>query len=463
MRKGGSIKNSPFPGDLTRRMTALLRPLLACAVFALAASPAVAQISFTSAIDLALKNSPKVQAAEAAAAKAQAALEGARDVYIPTLAGGSGLGYSYGFPVGQPSIFNFTSQSLLFNFSQRDYIRAARAALNAANLALKDARQAVAEDAAITYIALDRDTQRQAAFSQQSGYANRLVEIVQERLNAGQDTAIGLTTARLTAAQIHLAALRADDDTATNQTHLAHLIGLPAQGLTVISSSIPVIADPATSTTTSLPATSPAVEAAYATAHSKSLIAFGDARYLWRPQIAFAAQYNRYAKYNNYDLYYKRFQHNNAGIGIEITLPIFDAAHRAKARESAADAVRAQHDADQARDEFLEGRVKLEHSTAELAAEAQVATLDQQLAQQQLDAMLIEINSGTGDPNKPQMSPKDEALARIAERTKFLAVIDAKFQMRQAEINLMRQTGQLESWLKSAAGAPPTASATANP
>ena len=451
MKRHHMMCGSRLRASLSRTVLFLL---LTCGVWTLAAAPAAAQISFTTAVDLALKSNPKVLAAEAAAAKAQAALEGAKDVYIPSLVGGSGLGYSYGFPVGQPSIFNFTSQSLLFNFSQRDYVRAARAALDAANLALKDAREAVAEDAAITYIALDRDTAREAALDDQSGYAKRLVEIVQERLDAGQDTAIGLTTARLTAARIRLAKLHAGDDTETDLEHLAHLTGLPARGLSIAGSSIPMISAPIDSTSAQAPLTSPAVDAAYATAHAKSLIAFGDARYLWRPQIFFAAQYNRYTKYNNYDLYYKNFQHNNAGIGIEIQLPIFDAARRAKARESAADAVRAQYEADEARDQFLEGRKKLEHATAELAAQTEVATLDQQLAQQQLDALLVQLKSGTGNPNGPQMTPKDEALSRIAEREKFLAVLDAKFQTHRAEINLMRRTGGLETWLKSVAADP---------
>lgn len=429
----------------------------------MAATPAVAQISFTSAIDLALKNSPKVQAAEAAAAKAQAALEGARDVYIPTVTGGMGLGPpSYGFPLGQPSLFNITSQSLVFSFSQQDYIRAARAALTAANLTLKDARQAVAEDTAITYLALDRDTQRQTALDEQAGYAARLVSIVEERLNAGQDTAMGLTTARLTSAQIRLAALRASDQTSIDQDHLARLIGLPSQGLTISSSSIPSFTTHSDESTGYVAGINPAVDAAYAAAQSKRQIAFGDARYLWRPQISFAAEYSRFAEFNNYQAYYLHFQQNNASIGIQINLPIFNAAHKAKARESAAEAVQAQHEADQARDNFLEGRQKLEHATAELAAQAEVAALDQQLAQQQLDAMLVELKSGTGNPNAPQMSPKDEELARIAERTKFLALIDAKFQMHQAEINLMRQTGQLESWLRSAASGEST-SVSANP
>jgi hypothetical protein len=61
------------------------------------------------------------------------------------------------------------------------------------------------------------------------------------------------------------------------------------------------------------------------------------------------------------------------------------------------------------------------------------------------------LNAGTGNLSGVQMTPKDEQTSRIAEREKFLAVLDAGFQMRQAQINLMRQTGDLETWLKSAA------------
>ena len=438
-------------------MTRLLRLLVASCAFALVVTPAVAQISFTTAVDLALKNSQKVQMAEADAAKAQAVLEQAKDVYIPTLSGGSGLGWSYGFPLGQPSVFNFTSQSLVFSFSQKDYIRAAEASLNAADLALRDARQAVAEDAAVTYLALDHDQQRQAVLGEQTGFAAKLVSIVQNRLDAGQDTPIDLTTAKLSAAQIRLARLRAEDESAADQAHLARLTGLPAQGLTVIPSSIPEIAPQTEDTAGEAPLTSPGVESAYAIAKAKQQTAFGDSRYLWRPQVYFVAQYSLFAKFNNYDQFYQHFQYNNAGIGVDIRLPIFDRVQRAKAHESAADAVRAQHEADAARDQFFEGRLKLRHVTAELAARTEVAVLDQQLAQQQLAVMEVQLKSGTGNPSGPPMTPKDEQLSRIAERDKFLAVLDAEFQVRQAQINLMRQTGELEPWLKAAAQSqPPT-------
>src|SRR5882757_1038966 len=197
-------------------MSLSVRLFLALCTLTLYCTPARAQISFTSAIDLALRNSPRVLLAQADVDKARAQLSESRDVYIPSVVGGSGLGYSYGFPVGQPSIYNFSAQSLVFNFSQHDYIRAARAGLEAANLALMEARQAVAEDAAVTYLALDRDLQRQNALLEEGHSATRLVSIVQDRLDAGQETPIDLTTAKLTNAQIRLVSLRGDDETDTD-------------------------------------------------------------------------------------------------------------------------------------------------------------------------------------------------------------------------------------------------------
>lgn len=408
------------------------------------------QISLTAAVDLALRSSPRVQMAQADVDKAQAVLSETRDVYIPNLVGGSGLGYSYGFPVGQPSIFNFTAESLVFNAQQRSYLRGAREGLVAANYALMDVRASVAEDTVLTYIALDRDRRRAAALKEQSGFAGKLVRIVQDRLDAGEDTTINLTTVRLTGAQIRLSALRTDDDTALDRAHLASLTGLPGDTLETVPGSIPLIprADPDALSPGAAPS-SPGIEAAFANARAKRAVAFGDSHYILRPQVIFAAQYNRFAKYNNYDLYYRNFQHNNAGIGVQINLPLFDEGKRAKGRESAADAVHAERDAVIQQRQYIEGRQRAQRSTLELAARTEIAELDQELAQQQLDAMLVQVqNAG---PSGPPLTPKDEQNSRIAEREKVLSVIDARFQMRQAEINLLRQTGGLETWLKSIA------------
>jgi outer membrane protein TolC len=438
-------------------MIRILRLCIACSAFASAVAPAYAQISFSTAVALALKSNPKVLMAQADVDKAVATVQQLRDAYIPNVVGGSGLGPpSYGFPLGQPSIFNLTAQSLVFSYSQRDYLRAANAALDAAKFNLKDIREGVAEDTVITYLALDRDMQRQAALRQQQGFADHLVTIVQERLDAGQDTPIDLTASKLTAAQIRLACLRAEDETIADQAHLARLIGLPAQALGTNSDSVPAIPTISPDITPTTQITSPAVDSAYAMARSKRETAFGEARYLWRPQIAFEAQYSRFAKFNNLQDYYFRFQQNNAALGLQITVPLFDTVHSAKARESAADAAHYEHEADMIRDQFFDSRLRARHTAAELSARAEIATLDQQLAQQQLDIMLVQLKSGTGNLSGPQMSPKDEQTARITEREKFVTLLNANFEAQQAEINLLRTAGELESWIAAAVRAQPS-------
>jgi outer membrane protein TolC len=304
---------------------------------------------------------------------------------------------------------------------------------------------------------------RQAALQQQQGFADRLVIIVQARLDGGQDTPIDLTTSRLNAAQVRFARLRAEDETNADRAHLARLVGLPAQALGTTSDSIPAFPATSPELNGSTPITSPAVESAYAVARSKRQTAFGDARYLWRPQVYFQGQYSRFAKYTNIQDYYLRFQQNNAAVGVQITIPLYDMAHRAKERESAADAARAQHEADSIRDQFFDSRIRARHTAAELSARAEIATLDQQLAQQQLEVMLVQLKAGSGNLSGPQMTPKDEQTARIAEREKFVALLNANFEAQQAAIGLLRATGELEAWISAATQTQPAPSPTAAP
>jgi hypothetical protein len=129
-----------------------------------------------------------------------------------------------------------------------------------------------------------------------------------------------------------------------------------------------------------------------------------------------------------------------------------DKLKQAKGRETAADASHALHEAQNAQITALDGQSRLRHSITELEAQGEVAALQQQVAQQQLDILRLQLQAG--NPDGPQMTPKDEQNALIAERDKYLGVLDATFQLRQAEIRLIRQMGELETWLKSSASAP---------
>ena len=134
------------------------------------------------------------------------------------------------------------------------------------------------------------------------------------------------------------------------------------------------------------------VKAAYASARSKLYTSFGDARQNNRPTFGFGGEYNRYAKFNNYNEYYLRFQHNNFNVGIQITLPLFDATRKAKAKGSGAEAVQATAEADQLRDQAGEQILQLQKSVTELSAQEQVAELQNELAQDQLDAITTQLH-----------------------------------------------------------------------
>jgi outer membrane protein TolC len=409
-----------------------------------------------SAVDLALKSNPRVRLAQADVDKSTAILKESKDVYIPAITVGSGLGWSYGYPLGQPSVINATLQGVVLSWSQRDYIRAARLGLQAAVLNVNDARASVEEDTVVTYLALDRDLAREQALDEQLARAEQLVTIVTDRLNAGIDTSVDLTQAKLTAAQIRLNYLNAQDERALDQLRLAHLIGLPSTDLTTTQDSIPQLGAPAEDQGKIALPDSPTVQAALQSAEAKQQIAWGDAKKLYRPQVFLAAQYSLFSKFNNYQLYFPVFQYNNAGVGVQVNWPIFDRALKDKAKESAADAVHAFADYQSARIKDEEGHAQLARSTRTLAAKADVADLEQQLASQQLAAIRTQLEPGAANSAGPQRTPRDQANAEIDERGKYITMLNSRFDLEQAQVQLMRAQGNLDTWLRNAAGRPST-------
>jgi outer membrane protein TolC len=423
--------------------------LAAFATFAMMATPpAKAQISFYTAVDLALRNSHDVKMAAADVDRATAGISQARDAYVPTMAIGSSLGYSYGFPVGQPTVANASANSLLLSFSQPAMIRSARASLAAAQASLRDTREKVVADAALIYIELDTDKRELEALDQQHSFGERLVEIERERNATGLSSAMDVTQAELTNAQLELRRLHIQDHTSLLQLRLANLTGLTENSIAPESSSIPTapVAPTADTMNATLSTHSAGIASSEADAKSKQYIAAADKGKVWRPELAFGIQYSRYAKFNNYAEYYLRFQHNNFDVGINVVLPIFDAQARDRARGSAADAVHAREQANLFRLQLSEQTRELSGSLGELRAQQKIARLQSDYAQENLDAVMTQLQSGSGNPNAAPLTPRDEEKARIEERRRYVDKLDADFQLIQAQIQLQRSLSMVEEW-----------------
>jgi outer membrane protein TolC len=413
-------------------------------------APLGAQVSLATVVDLAQRNSSAVKLADADVQKATAALAETRDAYIPSLSMGSTVGYSLGFPTGQPSVGNASVQSLVFSYSQRQYMKAARAGLEAANLGLKEAREQVALDASTTYIELDTVNRELEAALQQETLTGNLLRIEQQRTEAGVDSDLDLLQARLTAAKLKLQRLHLETRAVTLAKQLAVLTGLPVGSILPDHASIPEIP---TVTASEAIHTLPGTEGAGALARSKQLQAHGDDLSWRRPMIGFGAVYNYDSnELNNYSTYYKNFTPNNVSFGIQITVPFFDFGLRAKARVSAADALRATVEAEQAQRQNDVQIATLTSDLRELDALAEVASLKQQIANEQLKAVLAQMELGNGaaaGPGAPpQMTPKAEQLARVDERQKFVDSLDAGLDLAKARLSLLRALGHMEDWLR---------------
>jgi outer membrane protein TolC len=421
---------------------------------AMAAVPALlpAQVSLPTVVDLAQRNSSAVKLADAERQKAQAALDQMHAALFPSLSFGSGLPAfpSVGFTGGVPSMLSGNAQYLVFSIPQKYYLDAARNGLKAASLNLKDAQEQVALDVSTTYIELDTINHEMEVTSQQEAFADRLVTIERERAEAGVDPLSDLLQAQLTSAELKLKRLHLETRAGVLSRQLANLTGLPVGSISPDHASIPEIPQVKAEGTRS---TILGIQSAQMAARSKQQTAKGDAILWYMPQVVFGAQYSRSTTLLNHanDYYRNDIPANNFSSGFSIQLPLFDLGSRAKARQSAADALRATVEAEQAQRQNEMQISELTGSLRELDTLAEIASLKQQIASEQLHSVLAQLELGGGTASgpvaQPQISPKLEQLARINERQKFSDSLDAGLELSKARLGLLRALGHMQDWL----------------
>jgi hypothetical protein len=90
-------------------------------------------------------------------------------------------------------------------------------------------------------------------------------------------------------------------------------------------------------------------------------------------------------------------------------------------------------------------------SLRELDAQAEIASLKQQIAHEQLQTVLAQLElgngAGSGPGAQPQLTPKAEQLARIDEQQKLEDALDAGFELAKARLTLLCSLGHMEDWM----------------
>jgi outer membrane protein len=420
-------------------------PLLVAAFLLFSVARLVAEpLPLRRAVELALSHSTTAGVASADQQRAFASYREVRNQYLPQFIVGSGLGKSWGFPLSlegsAPAIVNLNSQSALINPALRDFVRAAKTEAEAASIRTKDQRNQVIQDTVLSYAELSKWEALLQHLGQEQEHALKMEQIVDERIQEGVDKPLARNQSKLVTARVRLRMTEAQGAIDVLRNRLSNLTGLPASSIETVPDSIPAL--PEVKQEDDLPgraATSnPAVQAAETRATAQTYRARGEHRAMW-PSVDFAAQYAMLSRYNNYDLFFKTFQRNNATLGVAIRFPFLSPSQRARAQSADAEALRARKEAEGAKNQVSEETLKLQRSVEQLAAAQQVAELESQVAQSNLEAVQVRVDAGTAT-----LHDAEDARNQADER--FNALHDANFELERARITLLRATGELEAW-----------------
>jgi outer membrane protein TolC len=423
-----------------------IHKLLLAGLLFLPASLLAEPVTLQHAVELALQHANGTAMAADDEQHASAAYRELHNSYIPQLTIGAGLGWSYGFPLSlegsAPSLFNINAQSALLHPELRSFIRAAQTESSAASFRSKDQRNQIIQETVLSYAELEKWEQRLARLREAEPEAQRMQAAVADRVKEGIDSELDGTRARLSEARLRLRIAEARGAADVLRERLSKLIGLPAAGIQTETESIPTL--PAVAQDEDAPTTAadsnPAVQSAVEHARAQFLVAQGQHKSLL-PTVDFAAQYALLSTYNNYSQFYRSFQQNNATVGVAIRFSFLNAAQRSRAEAADADARKAKTQADAARNQVSEETLRLQRSVTQMQAARDVAELEYEIAQKNVEAVQTRMNSAAAN-----LHDLDNARTQASER--FIALQDVTFELERSQVSLLRATGDLESWAR---------------
>ncbi len=308
-------------------------------------------------------------------------------------------------------------------------------------LRTKDQRNQVIQDVVLSYGELAKWELRLTRLHEAEAAEEKLAAAVAHRVSEGIDSEVEGTKAHLSVARVRLRLAEAGGSADVLREHLSRLTGLPAASIELDSDSVPALpaVKPEDDLLSKSAEANPMVQAAIEHARAQYLRLNGEHRSLW-PSMDFAAQYANLASFNNYENYYKgAFQPNNLTIGVAIHLPFLNYAQHSRIQEAESEALKARKQADAARNQVSEQTLRLRRSVTQMQAARDVAELEYELAQKNVEAVQTRMDSSSAN-----LHDLDDARTQANE--KLIALQDVSFELERTQVALLRATGDLEAW-----------------
>jgi outer membrane protein TolC len=393
------------------------------------------------AVTLALENSSELALAKAQYSVAEQQEAQARAPFHPSLFTGSGAAYTYGFPMtpggAAPAVFNLSYVQTLFNPPLRGQARAAAQRVEVERLGLERSRDAVILRTALVFLDLVQvrhalDVQRRARDA-----TRRIQDITRSRVVEGKELPIETVRAELSGARAEQRIIQLEGREETLVTELDELIGRRRdQRLQVVPDTLaPQPEQPTADLVVLALANNIELQQADVERHARADRLKGERGGYW-PSIDLVSEYATLSKVNNYDEFFQKFQRHNLNAGIQLRWSIFSAQTTSAVRLAQSELQLWEVELTRKREE-VELTVRRESQRArELKATRDVAGLELKLAQENLRILQERFEAD-------RTNLREVEGARLEESDKWVAFLQADYESQQAQLELLRTTGQL--------------------
>jgi outer membrane protein TolC len=363
--------------------------------------------------------------------------------FRPSVYAGSGAAYTYGFPqapggtAAAPSIVNVSYGQTLFNPSLRGQALAADERAEAQRLELEKTRDSVTVQTSSAYLELGKVRHSlELAHSQRQSSA-RILDFTRQRVSERRELPVEMTEAELTAARLELRVVQLEGRERALQRELAASLGLPPdQRIEVETQPLSLaerrrerdLIDRALSTNLDL-------RQAELERRAREHVAAGEEQMKW-PTIDMFGQYGLFARYNNFQDYYRKFQRNNLSVGLQVRIPILNGQRSATVELAKSELALSEMELKERRQNVELEVVRQYQQLRELEAAREVARLELKLAQENVQVLQARFEEG-------RTNLRDLERARLDENDKWLAFLDSDFDRQKAQLGLLNITGGL--------------------
>ena len=403
-------------------------------------------VTLKEAVSLAVTNSRDIALARLQYGITQREAGVARSAFLPNFYTGTGAAYTSGFPLlvggGVPAVFSLSYEQQIFNPPLKGEQRAAEQRAEEQRLSMEGVRDGVMVRAALEYLELAKVRHALELMRGERLSASRILDTTRERAEAGRELPIEVTRSQLTAARIEQRMAQMEDREDALSGELRDMMGLPQDmPIEVSTEDIPAAAvTQAQDLVAQAMANNVELKQAETEKRAREEKLKGERGGYW-PTVALTGQYNVLSKINNYTDFFNKFQRNNVIFGLTVRIPIFASRTSSTVAFAQADLNAANLAVDKKRSELSLDVRRKARQVREGDLGGEVARLELQLAQENVRVLQAQFDQGRG-------SLKDLENAHLEENDKWLAYLDANYARQQAQLDLLRTTGQVASALQ---------------